>query len=202
MAEAESNIDRMRAGLPHRALDPEILELLAKGAQHCALVNATEGQADATERVRLLREALGAFGKSFLNPPIHWEFGANIYVGDYCLLNWNCVLMDGAEIRIGDGTLIAPNCTLTTATHPVNADERTLHDPETGAIVDGIVSYAPISIGSRCWLGAGTIVLPGVTIGDGTTVGAGSVVTKSLPPRVLAIGSPARVVRDLPAGGT
>ena len=106
-----------------------------------------------------------------------------------------------AEICIGDGTLIAPNCTLTTATHPVDPDERILRDPETGAIVNGIVSYSPISIGPHCWLGAGTIVLPGVSIGEGTTVGAGSVVARSLPPRVLAIGSPARVVRDLPAGG-
>lgn len=199
MHEPTRQFDRMSAGLPYRAPDAEIMAIQAEAAQRYLRINATEGQADPTERLMLLRKALGAFGESFLNPPVRWEYGRHIFIGDSCLINSNCTFLDGAEIRIGSFTLIAPNCLLLTAGHPVLPEARIKTVPETGALDHVIAVNAPISIGSHCWIGAGSIVLGGVTIGDGTTVGAGSVVTKSLPPRVLAVGNPARVIRKLPA---
>lgn len=188
---------RMRAGLPYPAPDAQIMALQAAAAKGYLAVNATEGDDDPTRRIQLLREYLGSFGASFLNPPVRWEFGRHIFIGDTCLVNTGATFLDGADIRIGNFTLIAPNCTLTTAAHPVVPEERIILD-ETGAFQNAVCSNAPITIGSHCWIGAGTVILGGVTIGDGTTVGAGSVVTKSLPARCVAVGSPARVIRHLP----
>lgn len=201
MDEPTRQFDRMIAGLPHRAPDAEIMALQSEATQRYLRVNATEGDADPTERLRLLRDALGAFGESFFNPPVRWEYGRHLFIGDSCLINSNCTFMDGSEIRIGSFTLIGPNCSLLTASHPVMPEERIKTDPTTGILDHAIAMNAPITIGSHCWIGAGSIVLGGVIIGDGTTVGAGSVVTKSLPPRVVAVGNPARIVRDLPPPG-
>ncbi|MEM9710155.1 MAG: sugar O-acetyltransferase [Pseudomonadota bacterium] len=197
MSEPTRAFDRMRAGLPWAAPDPEIMALQAEATKAYCAVNATEGDSDPTERLKLLRGALGAFGESYLNPPVRWEFGRHIFIGDTCLINSDCTFLDGADIRIGDYTLIAPGCILTTASHPVIPEERIILDAETGAFRHAQCLNAPITIGSKCWLGAGTTVIGGVTIGDGTTVGAGSVVTRDLPPRVLAAGSPACVIRPL-----
>ncbi|WP_421726051.1 sugar O-acetyltransferase [Bauldia sp.] len=198
MNEPRRQFDRMIAGMPYRAPDAEIMALQSEAAQKYLRVNATEGDADPTERLHLLRDAMGAFGESFLNPPVRWEYGRHVFVGDSCLINTNCLFMDGAEIRIGSFTLIGPNCSLLTAGHPVVPEERIRTNPTTGALDHAIAMNAPISIGSHCWIGAGSIVLGGVTIGDGTTVGAGSVVARSLPARVVAVGNPARIVRELP----
>ena len=199
MTETNRQYYRMIAGLPYRAPDAEIMAMQSAAAQGYLRVNATEGGADTTERYRLLRAALGAFGNSYLNPPVRWEYGRHIFIGDSCLINTNCLFMDGAEIRIGSFTLIGPNCSLVTAGHPVAPEDRMKIDPETGALDHAVAINAPITIGNYCWIGVGSTILGGVTIGDGTTVGAGSVVTKSLPPRVLAAGNPARVIREIPA---
>lgn len=191
--------DRMRAGQPFPAPDPDIMARQAEAAQAYLAINATEGDADPSLRISLLKEALGAFGASFLNPPVRWEFGKHIFIGDTCLVNTGCIFLDGADIRIGDFTLLAPGCILSTAGHPVLPEERIITNPDTGAFERAMCLAKPITIGSSCWIGAGSIILGGVTIGDGTTVAAGSVVTKSLPARVVAAGTPARVIRELPA---
>ncbi len=189
----------MRAGLPYTNPDAEIFEIQSKAAELNRKINETEGTGGnpATRRA-MLREALGAFGESFFNPPIRWEYGKHIFVGDSCLINSNVTFMDGADIRIGDFTLVAPNVMFITAGHPVDPDERMVRDPETGKLLHGVAINKPISIGKHCWIGAGAIILGGVTIGDGTTIGAGSVVTKSMPSRVVVAGNPAKVVRSIP----
>ncbi len=199
MSDQKSAYERMRAGELFTAPDAEIIEMQAKAAQAYLAVNATEGDSDPSLRISLLKEALGAFGESFLNPPVRWEFGKHIFIGDTCLVNTGCMFLDGADIRIGDHTLLAPGCILTTAGHPVMPEERMVTDPETGAFDHANCHAKPITIGKTCWIGAGSIILGGVTIGDGTTVAAGSVVTKDLPPRVVAAGTPARIIRELPA---
>lgn len=197
MDEPIRGYDRMKAGLTYKAPDMELELMQALAAQGYQRFNETVGNADMDFRRVILREELGAFGESFCYPPIRWEYGSHIFVGDTVLINSDCIFMDGADIVIGDRTLIAPRCMFITAGHPIVPEERIVRDPETGAFQHGFAVNRPIQIGSDCWLGANVLVLAGVTIGDGTTVGAGSVVTKSLPPRVLAAGNPARVIRSI-----
>lgn len=197
MDEMSENFRRMRAGETYHAPDFDMIATQNAAAQKYLAINATEGDADPTERNRLLRDALGHFGASFLNPPVRWEYGTHVFIGDNCLINTDTMFMDGADIRIGDFTLVAPRCAFVTAGHPVLPEERIIFDDD-GHLTGGRCVNKPIVVGAYCWIGAGSTVLGGVTIGDGTTVAAGSVVTKSLPPRVLAAGVPARVISDLP----
>ncbi len=198
MSDELSNYQRLRAGLPYLAPDREIFELQSAATQGYLEVNATEGKADPDERRAILRKYLGAFGESFMLPPIRWEFGKHIFVGDTTLINSDCLFMDSAEIHIGDYTLIAPRCNFLAAGHPVAAPDRMNFDSQTGEFVSAVCIAKPIRVGNHCWIGAGTTIVGGVTIGDGTTVGAGSVVTKDLPSGVLAVGNPVRIVRQHP----
>lgn len=193
-----TEFEKMRAGLPYSNPDAEIFEMQSKAAILNRKVNETEGKGgDPASRRKMLREALGAFGESFFNPPVRWEYGKHIFIGDSCLINSNVTFMDGADIRIGDFTLVAPNVMFITAGHPVAPEERILLD-ENGNLKEGIAINKPITVGRHCWIGAGAIILGGVSIGDGTTIAAGSVVTKSMPERVVAGGNPARVIREIP----
>ena len=200
MDEPTRNYDRMRQGLTHRGLDPELTEMKDKGAEALALFNATEGQQDLEARRRLLRDILGASGKSWIIPPVRWEYGKHIFIEDSCLINSECLFLDGADVVIRKGTLVGPRCMFLTATHPVVPEDRLVFDPETGELERGYAINKPIEIGPNCWIGAGSIILPGVTIGEGTTIGAGSVVTKSMPSRVVAAGNPAQVIRQIESG--
>ena len=198
MTETMTEFQKMRAGLPYRNPDPEIFRRQSEASEKNRRINATEGTGiDPAVRRQMLRDALGAYGESFFNPPIHWEYGKHIFIGDGCLINSNVRFMDGADIRIGDCTLVSPDVKFITAGHPIVHEDRYVFD-ETGTFVAGYAINRPITIEANCWIGAGAIILGGVTIGEGTTVGAGSVVTKSLPARVVAVGSPARVIRELP----
>jgi len=120
-------------------------------------------------------------------PPIHCDLGFNIKMGKNVLINYDCILLDTGEIYIGDNTLIGPGTKIVTAKHPLEAERRR----------DWSVSCSPVKIGKEVWIGAGAIILPGVTIGARSVIGAGSVVTKDIPPDSVAVGNPARVVRSL-----
>lgn len=194
----ESQFNRMRAGEHYHSPDRDILERQARATEAYMAINATEGTGRFEERRELARKAMGAFGESFIVPPIRWEFGNHIFVGDGCLINTDCLFMDGADVVIGDFTLVAPGCKFVTAGHPVMPEERMVVDADTGRLDHAVCINKPITVGRNCWIGAGAIILGGVTIGDGTTVGAGSVVTRSLPERVVAAGNPARILRKLP----
>jgi maltose O-acetyltransferase len=178
--------ERMLAGEPY-LFD----ESLAADTRRCRellrqINSATPDQDD--ERDDALRELLGAFGEgSNIRPPFHCEYGFATYVGDRVFANFGVVCLDVAPITIGDDTRIGPGVQLLTPTHPL----------EPGPRREGWESAAPISIGRNVWLGGAVVVLPGVTIGDDTVVGAGSVVVHDLPVGVLAVGNPARVVRSL-----
>ena len=198
MSDEMTEYEKMRAGLPYQAPDLELFEMQTKAAILNREINEATGAGGDPSTLRpALKEALGAFGESFCYPPIYWEYGKHVFVGDTCLINSGARFMDGADIRIGDFTLISPEVKFITAGHPVNLADRFTLD-ENGAFQSCTCINKPITIGSGCWIGAGAIILGGVTIGDGTTIGAGSVVTKSIPARVLAAGNPARVIRELP----
>jgi maltose O-acetyltransferase len=136
----------------------------------------------------VLVELLAGLGEgTVVRPPIRVDYGDQLSIGARGFVNFNLVALDVAPITIGDDCQIAPNVQLLTAYHPVEPEPRRAK----------LEAAAPIAIGDNVWLGGGAIVLPGVTIGDDSVVGAGAVVTKDLPAGVVAVGNPARVIREV-----
>lgn len=179
--------ERMLAGDDYLAEDPELEEWSLAARDLAAAYNATSARQRPLRR-RLLEELLGSVGEGTeIRPPLHVDYGSQISIGARCFANFGLVALDVAAITIGDDVQIGPHVQLLTPTHPLDPERRR-------AKWEGA---QPITIGDNVWLGGGVIVCPGVTIGDDTVVGAGSVVTRDLPDRVLAVGNPARVVREL-----
>ena len=171
----------MLAGELYDAYEPE----LVADRDRCARL-MRDYNAHGDEGV--LRELLGAVGKeTYIRPPFFCDYGYNITLGDNVYLNFNCVILDVVPVTIGDRVQIASAVQLLAADHPRDARER----------ASGLEYGRPITIGDDVWLGGGTIVVPGVTIGARTVVGAGSVVTKDIPAGVVAAGNPCRVLRRL-----
>ena len=142
-------------------------------------------------RDRVLRELLGKVGERVVvRPPLRCDYGTYIAIGAGTFVNYDCVLLDVAPIRIGSDCQLAPRVQLLTATHPIDPEPRRA----------GWESGVPITIADNVWLGAGAIVLPGVTIGVDTVVAAGAVVSRDLPAGVVAAGVPARVLREIGEG--
>jgi maltose O-acetyltransferase len=179
--------ERMLAGDLYIPDDPGLAEDHQRAMALQEAFNRSSA-ADSEMRHQLLTDLLGAFGEgSHIRPPLYCDYGYQTSVGARTFANFGLVALDVATITIGDDVQIGPNVQLLTATHPLDAGLRR----------DKWESALPIRIGDNVWLGGGVIVCPGVRIGDNTVVGAGSVVTKDLPADVVAVGSPARVVRTL-----
>lgn len=175
----------MIAGELYRPDDPELVELRRRARR---LLRRFNEAADDEERVALLRQLLGAAGERvWIEPPFYCDYGFNIRVGEGFYMNFDCVILDVAPVTIGDGVMCGPKVQIYTATHPLDAAQRAA----------GAEFARPVRIGSNVWIGGGAIICPGVTIGDGTTIAAGSVVTRDVPPSVLAGGNPCRVIRAL-----
>jgi maltose O-acetyltransferase len=191
--------DRMLAGQYYSVPDAELEAMQAIASEHCARLNAT-GHSDVAIRNDILKGFLKSYEGVNMIPRITIEYGRHLSIGRHVFINTNCTILDGAPVTIGDCVAIGPNVMLLTAGHSIVPEERYIVDPDTGEFIEARSINKPITIEEHCWLGAGTIVLGGVTIGAGTTVAAGSVVTRSLPARVLAGGSPARVIREIPLG--
>ncbi|MHA6794082.1 sugar O-acetyltransferase [Pseudonocardia bannensis] len=186
-ADPRSQRERMLAGDPYIARDPE---LAAENTRALALVArfGAVGLRDREEGRRILAELLGSIGEgTVIRPPLYCDYGYQIHVGAHVFVNFGLVALDVATITIGDDVQIGPNVQLLTPTHPVEPEPRRAR----------IEAARPITIGDNVWLGGGVIVLPGVSIGEDTVVGAGAVVTRDLPAGVVAVGNPARVVRSL-----
>ncbi|MEY8443409.1 sugar O-acetyltransferase [Lactococcus ileimucosae] len=143
---------------------------------------------DQDKIIALEKQLFGSTGESiYVNPPFQVDYGFNTHIGENFYANVDCIFLDVAPITIGDDVMFGPRVSLITPLHPIDADVR----------ARGLEYAKPITIGNRVWLGAGVIVNPGVTIGEGTIVGAGAVVTKDLPAHVIAVGNPARVLREI-----
>jgi maltose O-acetyltransferase len=179
--------DRMLAGQLYIADDPQ-LERESKRAQTLThRLNAMD-PTDAEGLRAVLAELLGAFGAgSELRPPLRCDYGYQTRIGARSFVNWGLVSLDVATVTIGDDVQIGPNVQLLTATHPIDPGPRR----------DKWEAAQPIVIGDNVWLGGGVIVCPGVSIGENTVVGAGSVVTKDLPANVVAVGNAARIIREI-----
>lgn len=144
--------------------------------------------ADLSGRDQQLRALLGRAGSRLLiEQPFHCDYGANIEVGDNFYANFNLVILDANKVIIGDNVFIAPNVGLHTSGHPLDVRRRNA----------GLEYAKPITIGNNVWIGAGVNVMPGVRIGDNSVVGAGSVVTRDVPPHVVAAGVPCRVIKSI-----
>jgi galactoside O-acetyltransferase len=141
------------------------------------------------KRAALLKEMFAEIGDGcYIEPPFHANWGGHhVHFGKNVYANFNLTLVDDTHIYVGDCTLFGPNVTLATAGHPILPELRE----------QGYQYNAPIRIGRNCWIGAGAVILPGITIGDNVVVGAGSVVTKDLPDNVVAVGNPCRVLRRI-----
>jgi maltose O-acetyltransferase len=136
----------------------------------------------------MIRSIFGQFGtNSIIERPLLCDYGFNVYWGNNSFANYNLVLLDLSPIYVGDYVLIGPDVKLYTAIHPTDPQGR----------LDGLECGKPIRIGNNVWIGGGTTVLPGVTIGDNSVIGAGSVVVKDIPDNVVAVGNPCKVIKQL-----
>lgn len=179
--------ERMLAGEPYLADDPQIAADSQRAMRLTHEINTTDPTDDARLR-ELYTELLGDFGPGAnIRPPFRCDYGYQTSFGARSFANFGLVVLDVATVTVGADVQIGPNVQLLTATHPL----------EPGPRRDKWEAAEPVVLGDNVWLGGGVIVCPGVTIGDNTVVGAGSVVVSSLPADVLAVGSPAKVIRQL-----
>ena len=181
-------IEKMHSTKLYLPSDPEIANEQQKCLNRLYDFNQTR-PTELKKREAMLKEMFAEIGDGcYIEPPFHANWGGrHVHFGNHVYANFNLTLVDDTHIYIGSHTMIGPGVIIATAGHPVLP---ILREQE--------YQYnAPIHIGSNCWLGAGVIVLPGVTIGDNTVIGAGSVVTKDIPSDVVAVGAPCRVMRPI-----
>lgn len=179
--------EKMLAGEMYNALDDQLTNERLKARLLIKALNDTKE--DQTElRSQVLKKLIPNAGSDlWLQPPFYCDYGTNMKIGEKVFFNFNCVVLDVAQVTIGSRTLFGPNVQIYTATHPVNYKER----------ASGLEYAKPITIGEDVWVGGSAIICPGVTIGDRSIIGAGSVVTKDIPASVLAAGNPCKVIRSL-----
>ncbi|WP_027467127.1 sugar O-acetyltransferase [Curtobacterium sp. UNCCL17] len=182
-----SNRERMLAGDLYIADDPESARLAQRAVQLADAYHRAAVDDEVAARP-MLEDLLGSLGAdAFVKPPLYVDYGENIRIGARTFVNYHLTALDVAAITIGEDCQIGPNVQLLTPTHPTDPQPRR----------DKLEAALPISIGNNVWLGGGVIVGPGVSIGDDSVIGAGSVVIHDIPPGVVAVGNPAKVIRDI-----
>lgn len=179
--------EKCDAGLLYDTTTAERAEAHHRCADLCYAYNHTR-PSDLARREALLRQIFGKLGNNpYVEPTLFCGFGFNIEAGDNFFVNNNCVFLDPGKITFGHNVFIAPQCGFYTALHPLDVERRNAK----------LEAAYPITVGDNVWFGGGVRVLPGVTIGSNTVIGAGSVVTRDIPDGVLAMGNPCRVVRPI-----
>lgn len=182
------NKERMKKGLIYDPTDKELMKeqgaLIARVNEY----NATS-PAETEKRAALIKEMFAEAGEGcYIEPPFHANWGGkHVRLGNYVYANFNLTLVDDGNIDIGDNVMFAPNVTVITATHPVLPALRE----------KGLQFNVDVKICPNVWIGAGAIIMPGITVGENSVVGAGSVVTKDVPPNTVVVGNPARVLREI-----
>lgn len=183
-------MERMKSGRLYQPTDPAILREQARCLELLCDYNATR-PSEAEKRASLLRSMFGKIGENcHIEPPLHANWGGrHVFFGNAVYANFNLTLVDDGTITVGDDVMFGPNVTIATAGHPVEPRLRRVQ-----------MQYnLDVHIGNNVWIGAGAIILPGVSIGDDSVIGAGSVVTKDIPAGVVAVGNPCRVLRPIGA---
>lgn len=170
-----------------QAMPEELLEKLSQCKELLFDFNHSR-PSEIEKREEILRNVFAEMGENcYIEPPFYANWGCHMHVGKQFYANFNLTVVDDADIYIGDYVMIAPNVTIATGTHPIAPELR-----------ERAYQYnLPVHIGNRVWIGAGAVILPGVTVGDNTVIGAGSVVTKDIPAGVVAVGNPCRVLRKI-----
>lgn len=187
MKSEKSHKEKMIAGEMYLGNDPELLEDQRIVQALVRDFNKSKPK-DASRRWDLLGQIFGKIGQdTVIRPPFHCDYGYNITMGERCYLNFGCVFLDCTNITLGDEVLLGPGVQVYTAAHPIETTPRR----------QGWEFALPVTIGSGVWIGGGTILCPGVSIGENSVIGAGSVVTKNIPANVVAVGNPCRVIKEL-----
>ena len=178
--------EKMIVGEPYLAGDPILVKERRKAKNLLHRLNVIEYRI--TKKAReIIQELIPNAGTNlYIEPPFFCDYGYNIICGDNVYFNVNCVVLDSAKVTIGSNVFFAPNVQIYTANHPLEAELRKT-----------LENALPISIGDDCWIGGNSVICPGVSIGRGCVIGAGSVVTKDIPNNSLAVGNPAKVIRQL-----
>lgn len=188
--------EKLLRGEYYNSRDPELIEMYHRAKEilrEWSVLSTREGE----KRFRLLQDLFGNVGKGvWIEGPFYCDYGKHISIGENTFINTGAVLLDCNRIDIGKNVLLGPHVQIYTATHPLSASERIKSNPAPDE-----ASYRtralPVKIGDNTWIGGNVLVMPGVSIGKGVTVAAGSVVTKDIPDDVLAMGVPAKVVKSL-----
>ena len=188
MSDIKNMKERMHTGEIYDPADGEIMKEQLKCLDRLYDFNMTR-PTELDKRAELMKEMFAEVGEGcYIEPPFRANWGGkHCHFGDRVYANFNLTCVDDTHIYVGDGTMMGPNVVLATAGHPILPELRE----------KGYQYNMPVHIGKNCWLGAGVIVLPGVTVGDGSVIGAGSVVTKDVPAGVVAVGNPCRVLRPI-----
>jgi len=181
-ARTRSEKSKMLAGELYRASDPELVADHLRALRLLEAYNATTAD-EGERRLTMLRRLLGAVGDgAVIKPTFRCDYGYNVRVGRGLFVNYDCVFLDCAPIEIGDDVQIGPAVQIYTATHPLDPDVRR----------SGLEAASPVRIGNNVWIGGAAVLLPGITVGDDAVIGAGSVVTRDVPPGAVVVGNPAR----------
>ncbi len=179
--------EKMLAGEMYNPRDPELMEERLQARRLFQQINST-GDDQKETRDRLFYELFGPSGSGlWIEPPFYCDYGTNIEVGDDVFMNFNCCILDVCTVKIGSRVMMAPGVQIYTATHPLNAQERS----------SGREFGEPVTIGDDVWIGGGAIINPGVTIGNRVVIGSGAVVTKNVEDDVFVAGNPAKVIRKI-----
>lgn len=180
--------ERMLAGLVYDPIDGEIMGEQLNYMELLYDYNATRPH-EAEKRSELLKKMFGSIGQDcYIEPPLraNWA-GKHVFMGNGVYANFNLTLVDDDNIYIGDHVMFGPNVTIATANHPINPQLR----------AKGFQYNKAVRIASNVWIGAGVIIVPGVSIGENSVIGAGSIVTRDIPANVVAVGNPCRVMREI-----
>ncbi|MGY6773035.1 sugar O-acetyltransferase [Gallibacterium sp. ZY190522] len=179
--------EKMLAELPHFPYDPELIRLRQQAKQILFQLNYQLSPIDPQRKI-LLKRLLGKSGDNLhINSPFFCDYGFNIEVGNNFFANYQCTILDSGKVSIGDNVMFAPNVSLYTVGHPLHYQQRNQGYEQAKAII----------IKDNVWIGGNCVILGGVTIGENSVIGAGSVVTKSIPANSLAFGNPCRVIREI-----
>jgi len=183
--QCKSEKEKMLAGENYNLLDPDLVADRQKAKELLRLYNLNEAGSD---RQTILQQLIGEIGQnSIIEPPFYCSYGQNTYIGDHVYLNYMCTILDNNQVHIGHHVMIGPVVQIYTAAHPLQAEPR----------IQGWEVTKPIMIEDNVWIGGGAILLPGVRIGQNAVIGAGAVVSRSVPANTVVAGNPARVIREI-----